>query len=282
MGKVKLALTPFLNEWWNVGFFVSARGLRTGTIPAGRRVFEIEFDFIDHQLTVCTSAGEVAAVPLIARSVASFYAEFMATLDSLGIDVSINPLPCEIPNPISCDINADSRILRPCICRTLVEHPGSDPVGAGSLSKRVRREEQPGSLLLGFVRSQPHAFSGRLAEPPVRAPRFMQIAEDQENFSCGFWPGNVTYSGVTFGEPAFYAYHYPAQANLSAAAVRPSSAYFDATLGEFILRYDDVRGSKSPEETVMAFFESTYEASAASARWNRSPLETSMTKGRSR
>jgi hypothetical protein len=282
VGKVKLALTPFLNEWWNVGFFVTARGLRTGPIPAGIRVFEIEFDFIAHNLIVSTSNGEVKSVPLAARSVASFYSDFMTTLRGLGIDVVIDPLPCEVPNPIRCDINETHASYDP----EYVRRWWSVLVQIQTLLDRFRSgftgKSSPVLFYWGSFDLNHTRFSGHPAEPPAGAPRFLQIAEDQENFSCGFWPGNATFSGVTFGEPALYAYHYPAPAELSKSAVRPSAAYFDATLGEFILRYDDARRAESPDDAVMAFFQSTYKASATAAGWDRGALEPSLTKDRKR
>jgi hypothetical protein len=274
VGKVKLELTPFLNEWWNIGLFVNARGLTTGLIPAGSEAFEVAFDFISHDLTILTSSDEVRTIPLTPRSVASFYAEFMETLAALGIEVKINPVPSEVPNPIPCDTNEIHASYDPEYVnrwwRILVQsHLVLQRFRASFAGKSSPILFYWGSFDLSHAR-----FSGRLTDPPAGAPRFLQIAEDQENFACGFWPGNVGYSGITFGEPAFYAYHYPTPAGYSAEPVRPGAGYFDKTMGEFIFRYEDARQSTSPENAVLEFFQSTYEAAAGRANWDRGTLES--------
>ena len=279
VGKVKLELTPFLNEWWNIGLFVSARGLTTGPIPAGERIFEVDFDFIDHNLTIQTSAGERKMLPLIPRSVANFYAEFMATLAAMGIEVTINPIPSEVPNPISCDINevhasydpdAVNRFWRILVQTQLV----LQRFRSGFSGKSSPILFYWGSFDLSHAR-----FSGRPADPPSGAPRFLQIAEDQENFACGFWPGNIGYSGITYGEPAYYAYFYPSPAGLSEVTIRPDAAGFDTTMGEFILRYEDARRAPSPADAVLEFFESVYEEGADRANWDRALLERNIAEG---
>lgn len=279
IGKIKLALTPFLNEWWNVGLHVTATGLTTGLIPAGDRAFQIDLDFIRHQLTIQTSTGETAEMPLAPRSVASFYAELMTTLHRLGIAVTIDPLPCEVPNPIRCDINHThasydpayvNRCWRILVQTTMVLQRFRTPF-TGKSSPILFYW---GSFDLGHAR-----FSGRPGDPPAGAPRFYQIAEDQENFACGWWPGNASASGEAFGEPAFYAYLNPAPAGIREAQVRPAAASFDSALGEFILRYDDARRSDDPAREVLAFFQSAYEASARLAKWDRDALERSIVKG---
>jgi hypothetical protein len=272
VGKVKLELTPFLNEWWNVALTVTARGLTTGPIPAGNRIFEIDFDFIDHTLNVMTNLGEVRALPLVPRTVASLYAELMATLEALGIAVTINPIPCEVPDPIPCDVNETYASYDPEYVvrwwRILVQTElVLQRFRASFFGKSSPILFYWGSFDLGHTR-----FSGRPADPPAGAPRFFQIAEDQENFACGFWPGNVSAAGITFGEPAFYAYHFPAPEGFNEAPVRPDAAYFDTAMGEFILRYDDARRTASPEDAVLEFFQSSYEAAAAAANWEGAPV----------
>jgi hypothetical protein len=265
VGKVKLELTPFLNEWWNVAFTVTARGLTTGPIPAGSRIFEIDFDFIDHALTVQTSDGEVKTLPLFPRSVASLFTELMATLEALGIAVTINPIPCEVPDPIPCDVNETYASYDP----GYVERWWRILVQTEQVLQRFRAsfvgKSSPILFYWGSFDLSHTRFSGRPADPPAGAPRFFQIAEDQENFACGFWPGNVGASGITFGEPAFYAYHYPAPAGFPDAQVQLDAAYFDGEMGEFILRYEDARRSPTPADAVLEFFQSTYEAAALAA-----------------
>jgi hypothetical protein len=279
VGKVKLELTPFLNEWWNVAFAVTPRGLTTGPIPAGNEAFAVDFDFIDHTLFLHASDGRTRAMPLIPRSVADFYAEFLATVRAMGIEVTINPLPVEIPNPISCEVDT--------------AHASYDPVFAhrwwrimAQTEKVLQRYRSPfvgksspvnffwGSFDLAATR-----FSGRPATPPAGAPRFVQLSETQENVSCGFWPGNATLSGFELGEPAFYSYIYPDPPGYKAAAVRPAAAEFHPDLGLFLLRYDDARRAADPEQAILDFFQSTYEAAAEFSRWDRAALERTPPKG---
>jgi hypothetical protein len=272
-GKVKLELSPFWNEWWNVAFSVTPRGLTTGTIPAGLGAFAIDFDFVDHTLFVRASDGRTRAMPLIPRSVAGFYAELLAMVRALGIEVAINPISVELPAPIACDLDT--------------AHASYDPESVARWWRIVVQTEQilqryrssfvgkssPINFFWGSFDLSTTRFSGRPASPPAGAPRFLQLAEDQENVACGFWPGNATMSGVAVGEPAFYAYVYPEPPGFAAAPVRPAAAYYDPSLGEFLLRYDDARRADSPEQAILEFFQSTYEAAATLAAWDRTALE---------
>jgi hypothetical protein len=273
VGKVKLKLAPFLNEWWQVGFHLTARGMTTGLIPSGNRVFEVRFDFITHNLVVEASDGQVKTTPLRPRSVADFYEEFMAALNSLNIDVAINPMPVEMPvsTPFDKD-NAHSSYDAGAVHRwwqvliqtaKVLEQYRSPFVGKSS----------PVLFYWGSFDLNETRFSGRPAPPLAGAPRFFQIAEDQENVSCGFWPGNANAAGVTFGEPAFYSYANPAPAGIENASVRPAGAHFENRIGEFILLYEDARRASSPEQAILEFFQSTYEAGARLAGWDRTALE---------
>jgi Family of unknown function (DUF5996) len=279
VGKVQLALTPFLNEWWNVAFHLTARGLTTGLIPYQERAFEVRFDFVDHNLYIATDAGATKALALLPRTVAAFYSDVMAMLQALGISVAINPMPCEVPNPIPCDINET--------------HASYD---AASVTRWWRSQVQIAKVLQvyrsSFVgKSSPiqffwgsfdlnHTrFSGRPAPLPQGVPRFFQLAEDQENVACGFWPGNPNYAGVELGEPAFYAYIYPEPDGFKEASVRPDAAHYDPRLGEFILSYEEVRRAAEPERVLLEFFRSTYAAAADLAGWDRAALERERVPG---
>ncbi len=279
IGKVKLELTPFLNEWWNVGLHVTASGLTTGPIPHGPGIFQIDLDFIRHNVVIQTSAGEIKGLPLISRSVANFYAELMSTLAALGIEVTIDPLPTEVPNPIRCDINETHASYDP----EYVNRWWRILVQIQLVLQRFRSsffaKSSPILLYWGSFDLSHARFSGRPATPPANAPHFYQVAEDQENFACGFWPGNAGASGQVLGEAAFYSYHNPAPPGISEAPIRPAGAYFDAGLGEFILRYDDARRSGDPAHAVLTFFQSAYEVSARLANWDRDRLERSIVKG---
>jgi hypothetical protein len=273
VGKVALELTPFLNEWWNIAFQVTPRGLTTGPIPAAERTFRLEFDFIAHALVIRGSDGAVQAIPLHPRSVADFYAELMATLASLGLEVTINPLPVEIPHPLRFDRDH----VHAAYDGEAVQRWWRILVQIDNVVQRFRTpfvgKSSPVNVFWGSFDLSHTRFSGRPATPPAAWPRFMRLAEEQENFACGFWPGNAGPSGLTLGEPAFYAYIFPEPAGFQTAAVRPLAAAYHAGLGELIIPYDAVRQSAAPAEAVLDFFQSAYEAAATHAGWDRDVLE---------
>lgn len=272
IGKVKLALCPFLNEWWKISFFVSARGLTTSTIPYATGVFEIDIDFIDHELSIQTSGGSVKRLPLRPQSVARFYCELMAALRDLGIQVEINTLPSEVANPIRFDRDE----VHASYDATYAHRWWQVLVQTDKVLQRFRSpfmgKASPVQFFWGTFDLSQTRFSGRPASPPPDADSIYRIAEDQENYACGFWPGNGG-----FGEAAFYAYLYPAPDGIEAAAVRPDAAYYDAKLGEFILKYEDMRHASSPGHLLLDFFQSTYEAGATLAHWDRALLERATT-----
>lgn len=276
VGKVKLALTPFLNEWWNVALLVNARGLTTGPIPHRRGAFDIDFDFVTHNLCIRAADGRVKAMPLLPRSVAEFHREFFAALDALEIDVTITPMSVEIVDDAipfaddrkhaSYDADAVYRWWR-ILIRTEAVLQRYRTGFAGKSSPILFFW---GSFDLTTVR-----FSGRPASLPEGAPRFMQLAEDQENLAAGFWPGNANHAGVSLGSPAFYAYVFPEPAGFAGATIRPEAAFFHPDLGQFILPYDAIREVADPAADVLAFFESVYDAGATLGGWNRAALELS-------
>lgn len=272
VGKVKLQLSPFLNELWNTGFRVNARGLTTETMSFRDTILEVRFDFVDHNLIVLTEDGRVKLMPLMPCSVADFYAEFMGILRALGIDIEITTQPSETPVQTPFDQDHEHASYAPDPVnrwwRILVQ---TDMVLRQYRSSFVGKSSPPIFYWGGFDLAEAR-YSGRLA-PKVKGPRFYRIAEDEENISCGFWPGGPTAAGTEFGEPAFYSYTNPAPEGFSEARVQPDAAYFDTTLGEFILRYDDARRSPSPEDTILEFFRSAYEAGASLGNWDRSRLE---------
>lgn len=280
VGKIKLELTPFLNEWWNVALTVTPRGLTTGAIPAGSGTFAIDFDFIDHTLYIHDSDGHTRSIPLIPRSVASFYGELLETVRAMGIAVEINPLPMEIPNRIRCDLDTGHASYDP----DAVERWWSIMTSTERIMQRYRSsfvgKSSPVNFFWGSFDLAATRFSGRSTTPPAGAPLFLQLAETQENFACGFWPGNASMSGVTLGEPAFYAYIYPEPARFKDEPIRPDAAHYDGRLGQFLLPYADIRGAESPEDVVLDFFESAYESAATLAGWDRRSLErTPLTGG---
>lgn len=268
VGKVKLELCPFLNEWWNITLQLTPRGLTTSTIPSGDLVFAVDFDFIEHNLFIRASNGAGKALPLMPRTVASFYREFMDALNALGIEVAINTLPAEVADPIRCDVDE----VHASYDAEYVNRWWRILVQTEKVMQRFRTpfvgKSSPVHFFWGTFDLNHTRFSGRPATPPSSWPRFQRIAEDQENFACGFWPG----SGA-LQEPAFFAYTFPEPAGSREAGIRPSAGYFDDELGEFILRYDDVRGSAAPEQAILDFFKSAYEVGAALGDWDRTALE---------
>jgi hypothetical protein len=272
VGKVRLALTPKTNHWWNVALLVSARGLTTGTIPYGDRVFEIEFDFLDHQLIIKTCDPATKIIPLAPRSVADFYREFMSALHALNIDVKIWNMPVEVPNPIAFDqdkIHAayDKEYARR-FWRTLVS---IDDVFKVFRSRFVGKSS-PVHFFWGSFDLAVTRFSGRLApdrnDPDPVLRKIMQEAYSHEVISAGWWTG-----GGAVKDAAFYCYAAPAPEGFASQKVRPTAATYDPQLGEFLLLHEDARRSGSPTATVLDFLQSTYEAGAKLAKWDRAALE---------
>jgi hypothetical protein len=267
VGKVALAQAPPLNHSWSIALLVTPRGLVTHTLPHGDRTFTMEFDFIDHQLVIRTSEGDVGSVALAPRSVASFYAEVMATLKSMGLPVKIWPMAVEIPVPIRLDTDEahhtyDAAHANRCwaiLSQVARVFEGSRCDFVGKCS--------PVHFFWGGFDLAVTRFSGRTA-PPRDGPRFMREAYSHEVISHGFWFG----SGPVL-EPAFYAYAVPEPPGLKAARVQPRGAFYHGELGEFILPYDTVRKADSPDDAIVAFVDSTYDQAATLARWNRAALE---------
>ena len=251
----------------------SASGLTTGLIPDGDRAFQIDLDFIDHTLQITTSDGVRRQMPLFACTVATFYADLMASLAALGIAVTINPIPVEVPHAIPCDTNEVHKDYDPeYVTRWWRIMLGTTRV-MQRFSSRFAGKTSPPHFYWGSFDLSQTRHSGHPATPPEGAPLFVRLSENEENAACGFWPGNTAMSGLTYGEPAFYAYCYPAPDRYATGAIRPSAAYFDEQFGEFILRYEDVRRAADPEQAILDFFESAYEIAADKAGWDRERLE---------
>lgn len=271
VGKVKLALNPEENHWWHVPLTVTTHGLTTGPIPwngSRHRIFEVQFDFIDHALLIRASDGVNKIIPLVPRSVAQFYREFMECLRAMEIEVTINPLPSEIRSPIPCDRDD--------------QHASYDPVCANRFwrilletASVLRRHRSrfigkcsPVHFFWGSFDLALSFFSGRRAPERKGADRMTREGYSHEVISCGFWPG-----GETFQEPAFYSYVSPEPPGLKSASILPSAAFYHPQLCEFLLRYDDMRTADNPEQALLDFCRSTYEAGANLAKWDRAALE---------
>jgi hypothetical protein len=276
VGKVKLELSPFLNEWWQVGFDVTPRGLTASSIPFEDGAFAVEFDFIDHGLRIVTSEGGIREFALAPRSVAAFYGDFMARLRELGIDARIHRMPVEMPNPIPFDQDERHASYEP----RLVHDWWRVLVSTTKVLQRYREgfsgKSSPIVFYWGSFDLNETRFSGRPAPRLRGVPLFYELAEDEENVACGFWPGNANAAGVTLEEAAFYAYHYPEPPGFRDARVEPDGARYDTRLNEFLLPYDRVRTAAFPEALVLRFFENVYEVAADLAHWDRARLDSKL------
>jgi hypothetical protein len=273
VGKIRLARAPWLNHSWHVALYVTARGLTTSPIPDGVRTFQIDLDFIDHALRIWTSDGATRQFALAGQSVASFYTAIMADLAELGIHVAIDEVPNELPEPVRFSQDNRHASYDPAAVRRFFQIlANTDRVfkqfRTGFLGKASPVHFFWGSFDLAVTR-----FSGRRApRHPGGVPHLSdQVACEaysHEESSAGFWPG----SGA-IDYPAFYSYAYPEPAGFRATAVRPQAAFFSEALGEFILPYDAVRTAAEPDQALLDFLQSTYEAAANAANWDRDALE---------
>jgi hypothetical protein len=268
VGKIRMAQTPLINHFWNVPLYVSPRGLTTSAMPNGAGNFEIEFDFINHQLLITTGDDVKKVLPLKPQTVAQFYGDVMETLRSLGIEPQIRAIPDELPDPIpfaedtthkSYDaeyVNRFRRIL------TEVDRIFKD-FRAGFIGKCSPVHFFWGSFDLAVTR-----FSGRRAPVKTDTDSITREAYSHEVISHGFWTGSPPLDA-----PAFYSYTAPAPAGYAEAQVRPEKAFYSTDFNEFLLNYDDVRLADSPEDALNEFLNSTYEAGANLANWERGELE---------
>jgi hypothetical protein len=273
VGKIRLKLAPMVNHWWQATFYVTARGLTTSAMPYQQRSLQIDFDFIDQQLVLRTSDGRQERFALVPMAVADFYTQVTRRLRALGIDVHIWAMPSEIPDAIpfdqdrrhaAYDADAAGRFWRQLVQADRLLHQ----FRAAFLGKCSPVHFFWGSFDMAVTR-----FSGRTAPPMERgAPNVgawvMREAYSHEVSSCGFWPGNGG-----FGRAAFYSYAYPEPDGFSTAPVRPGAAYYDDSLKQFILPYEAVRTAANPDQAVLDFLQTSYEACANRAGWDRKALE---------
>ena len=272
VGKVRLALTPKLNQWWNVTLHVSARGLTTGPMPRGPDggLLSIDFDFLEHRVVIQDSDGQVRTLPLDGRPVCVFYADVMNILDQLGTPgVRIWPQPQECP--VTTPFHEDR------------DHAHYDRAAVGRFWQALQRIEpvfqqfragfrgkcSPVHFFWGAFDLAVTRFNGKRA--PLRQAKVDRDAYDEEVISLGFWPGDP-WATANAAEPMFYSYTVPEPAALSAAPVLPPAASWNPTLKEFVLPYDEVRRAPDPTAAILAFAQSTYDAGAKLAGWNRDAL----------
>lgn len=275
VGKTRLAHAPMVNHWWQVALYVTPRGLTTSAMPAGDgvRSFSVEFDFIAHELVVQSSDGRNAKVPLVPQSVAAFYAAYLASLASLGLSANIHPVPVEVE--VAIPFAEDH------------EHQSYDAQAAHTwwvilreahrvferFRGRFLGKSSPTHFFWGSFDLAQTRFSGRRAPRhgggAPNCPDYVMVeAYSHECCSLGLWPGSPGMAG-----PAFYAYAYPEPGGYPGCAVRPAGASYDGTMHEFIMPYDVVRRAVSPDQAILDFAQSTYEAAAELGKWDRATLE---------
>jgi uncharacterized protein DUF5996 len=281
VGKVRLVQSPWVNHQWHVTLYVTSRGLTTSPIPHGVRSFQIDFDFIDQELRIDASDGSRRAMRLEPQTVARFYRRVMAMLDELQLPVKINRKPNELPDAIAFDQDERHQTYHADAAqrfwRVLVQVDRVFKV----FRARFTGKCSPVHLFWGAGDLAVTRFSGRRAplHPggiPNMPDRLVREAYSHECSSVGFWPG-----GEQAPDPFFFAYAYPAPAAFADAKVRPAPARFDQQLGEFVLAYDAVREAREPDTALLDFAQSTYEAAADLAGWDRAALEMPAVRGRS-
>jgi hypothetical protein len=275
VGKVRLVQSPWLNHSWHVPLYVTARGLTTTPIPYGTRTFQIDFDFIAHQLTIQASDGSSGGFPLRPQSVAAFYTQLMKEMDRLQLHVKLRVMPCEIADALPFDLDethcAYDKEYAARFWQILVQ--------ADRIFKQFRARFigkcSPVHFFWGASDLAVTRLSGRAAPPhpggiPGLADWVTRDAYSHEVSSCGFWPGAGPIS-----YPAFYSYAYPEPAGFAEAPIKPAAAFYSTDFREFILPYEAVRQAQSPDDTLLEFLQTTYEAAATRGKWDRAVLERS-------
>jgi hypothetical protein len=273
VGKIRLTRAPWLNHSWHIALYVTARGLTTSPIPDGNRTFQIDLDLVDHQLRISTSDGAQRQFALAGQSVAGFYKAIMADLAELGIDLEIDQMPSELPEPVRFSQDTQHASYDPEAVRRFFQIL----VNVDRVFKQFRTgflgKASPVHFFWGSFDLAATRFSGRRAPRhpggvPNLSDEVVCEAYSHEESSAGFWPG----SGA-IDYPAFYSYAYPEPAGFRTTKIKPEAAFFSEALGEFILPYDAVRTATAPDQALLEFLQSTYEAAANAAKWDRDALE---------
>lgn len=266
VGKVKLALNSFLNQWWQVPFYINLKGMTTGLIPYKHDVFEIEFDFREHVMLIRTSNNLTGVIPLNESTVAEFYHDFMDTLKSMGISVNINTMPCEFADPVRFELDHG----RKSYDRDFIHRWWSIllrvQVIFESFRTGFRGKSSPVHFFWGSFDLSETRFSGKPCESPEGGGRIMKFAENEENYAFGFWPGDKN-----FPHSAFYSYFYPAP-----SGIETLSNYYNHHMREFILDYQQVVESPDPEKKILNFLDETYEKGAVLAGWDTEALRAEI------
>jgi hypothetical protein len=270
VGKLRLKLCPLVNHFWNVTFYLTARGMTTEAMPYESGTVEVRFDFIDHKLLIETDQGRTAEIALKPQSVAEFYTKFMAAIANLGVTTKIWTMPCEVPNPTPFEQDQSHASYDP----EAINKFWHITVWVDQVFQEFRAEfigkVSPVHFFWGSFDLAVTRFSGRPAPERPGADPITREAYSHEVSSAGFWPGGGDIKG-----PAFYSYAAPEPPGFAEQKVRPQAAYYHPQMKEFLLMYDDVRSAASPKAALMEFLESTYDAAANLGKWDRKALERS-------
>ncbi len=278
VGKVRLALTPWINHSWHVTLYLTSRGLTTSPIPHGFDTFEIRFDFISHELRILKSDGAVRVLPLRSQSVAAFYREVMGALEQLALSVKIDRMPNEIAEPIAFDEDETHCAYVPEQAHRFWQVLRQSDRVLKKFRSRFCGKCSPVHFFWGSFDLAVTRFSGRAAPPhpggvPHLSDAVTREAYAQEVSSVGFWPGNA--SSPT---PVYYSYAYPEPPGFAEAKVQPPEAGYYAPLREFVLPYDAVRSAASPDDLLLTFAQSVYDAASTLGKWDRATLEEAALK----
>ncbi len=274
VGKIRLRHAPHVNHWWQVPLYITARGLTTSPIPHGRRIFEIDFDFLDHRLNIQTTGGADASRSLLLspRPIAEYYNEIVEALRDLGLPAKIWPVPVEIENPIPFAEDRTHAAYDPAYARSFWHVLLQSDRVLRTFRSRFIGKCSPVHFFWGGFDMAVTRFSGRraLAHPAVPNVAHFVVLEaySHEVSSCGFWPG-----GGVIQEPVYYSYAYPEPEGYKTFPIKPKSAYYSAEMGEFLLPYEAVRRAKDPDKELLTFLQTTYEAAAETGKWDRENLE---------
>ena len=275
VGKIKLKQNPFLNHWWEVAFYVTTTGLTTGRIPYKKGAFEISFNFLFHKMVIATSEGREKIILLKPQSVSEFYEDIISSLRDLNIKLAINTKPSEMQG-FTTKFEKDKKHIS--YDRKFVEDWHQIILQTSFILDKFRTtfrgKSSPVHFFWGSFDINTARFSGKKLPDKTNWPkgyRFMQYAENEANFSCGFWPGNEK-----FPKPAFYSYLYPQPDGCEKIDTGSMISYFDKNLAECILPYEKVRKVKNPNKEILLFFNTTYKAFAKLAGWNIKELEAKI------
>lgn len=272
VGKIRLVQSPWVNHSWHVTLYVTARGLTTTLIPYGSRMFQIDFDFIAHRLTIQASDGGTGGFPLQPMSVAVFYKRLMDEMKRLQLHVNVRAIPCEIVDPLPFEQDETHCTYDAAATRFWQILVQADRVFT-QFRARFIGKCSPVHYFWGAADLAVTRFSGRRAPQhpggiPGLPDRVTRDAYSHEVSSCGFWAG-----GGAIPYPAFYSYAYPEPAGFAGAPIRPAAAFYSSDFREFILPYEAVRQALSPDDTLLDFLQTTYEAAAGLGQWDRASLE---------